>query len=372
MSYDFNIPDKRSTKPNDYIRKDRRGQLKRSWSLGVRRQHDNRQLLSFDRGLTWGSIGQILGYVLGETDEKYQDALFERMLEVFHQTDRGSALREPGIVKVMLRVATWNIRYSSEERSFRLLNYLKSTDWDLLAIQEVSAKAWRVFQEDGIADGGYFTLDGFGIRPTGRRHHGVAILARNGLSLGEPTLIEGLPKVERALATKVNGLSKGVTFVAWHAPNKAGEGRATKMQGYTAITKYINSVKGPLILGFDSNHWNQNTSLLLPDPVPLDSAWYPENSFFSSAPTHQLADSLIEYLKKDTEVYESVVGERPNGPLAVSFVRGSSRRPVEDRFDYIFVSPDFEVLTCVYDYEGAVKASSDHGFVYADVHLQES
>ena len=240
MSYDFSIPDKRSTDPDEYVRKDRRGQLKRSWSMGVRRQRDSRQAVSFDDGLTWGSIGQILGYELGDTDEEYQDALFERMMEVYHHTDRGSALREPGQVKVALRVATWNLKYSATERSLRLLNYLKSTDWDLVALQEVSAKAWKDFQDDGIAAGGYYTLDGFGINPTGRMPRGAAILTRNGLTLSEPALIRGLPRAERALSAKVNGLSKVITFVSWHAPNKAGEGRDTKMKGYVAITKYIN------------------------------------------------------------------------------------------------------------------------------------
>ena len=108
-----------------------------------------------------------------------------------------------------------------------------------------------------------------------------------------------------------------------------------------------------MILGFDSNHWNRNISLLLPDPDPIDSAWYPENSFFSSKPDHQLTDALVEYLKKDTEAYESALRERPEGPLAVSFIRGSSKRPIEDRFDYIFVSPEFEVQSCAYDYAGA-------------------
>ncbi len=372
MSYDFSIPDKRSTNPDDYVRKDRRGQLKRSWSVGVRRQRNSRQTVSFDKGLTWGSIGQILGYVLGEADEEYQNALFERMLEIFHHTDRGSALREPGQVKVTLRVATWNLQYSAEKRSLRLLNYLKSSDWDLVALQEVSAKAWKVFQEDGIAAGGYYTLDGFGVNPTGRRQHGVAVLVRNGLTLSESALMEGLPKKERAIATKVDGLSRAITFIAWHAPNKADEGLSTKMQGYTAITNFIKEVNGPLIVGFDSNHWNRGTSLILSDPVPPDNVWYPEKSFFSNKPPHQLSDSLIEYLKKDTEAYESALQQRPEGPLAVSYMRGSTKRPVEDRFDYLFISPDFDVDTCIYDYDGATGASSDHAMVFANVRLREA
>lgn len=372
MNYDFEIPDKRSPNPDDYIRKDRRGQLKRSWSLGVRRQHDNRQTVSINKGLTWGSIGQILGYVLGKVDEEYQDALFERMIEVYHHTDRGSALREPGQVKVALRVATWNLRYSSAERSYQLLNYLKDADWDLVALQEVSKNAWKVFQDDGIAAGGYCALDGFGISPRGQKPRAAAILVRNGLTLSDAMLVPGLPRMERALAANVGGLSKDFAFISWHAPNKAGEGRDTKMKGYSAMTQFINELGGPLIIGFDSNHWNRNTSLVLPEPPPNDSAWYPENSFFSSEPDHQLSDVLINYLKKDTAAYKAALIERPEGPLAVSYIRGSSKKPIEDRFDHIFVSPDFDVQDCIYDYDGATKASSDHGIVFADLRLRES
>jgi exonuclease III len=366
LSYDFDIPDRRSAKPDDYRRKDRRGQMKRSWSIGVSRQHDQRQCISFDDGLTWGSIGQILGYLLGETDEAYQNALSERMIKVYYQTDRGSILREPGVVKVILRVATWNLQYSAEERSLRLLNYLKSNDWDLVALQEVSRKAWKVFQEDGIADGGYFTLDGFGVEPSGHRHHGVAILARNGLSLYQPTLLDGLPKAERALSVKVKGLESPLTLVAWHAPNYAGEGLAVKMQAYRAISKYISTLEGPLILGFDGNHENLLTSIDPPDSTNPESQWYPENGFFSNDSPHNLTDSLLDYLRKEDDVYRSILAERPDGPLAVTYIHGTQ----EDRFDYIFISPEFEVLACDSDYFGARAASSDHAFVTTDLQLK--
>ena len=53
----YNIPDKRSNDPKDYQDLHRRGRLKQSWRIGVEKQTDGKQLISFEDGLTWGSIG---------------------------------------------------------------------------------------------------------------------------------------------------------------------------------------------------------------------------------------------------------------------------------------------------------------------------
>jgi hypothetical protein len=87
------IPDIRSPQPEDYHHEHRLGQLKRSWPKGVRKQTDRHEGLSIDDGLSWGSIGQILGYLLGEADEEFQEDLYERMLDQFKLTDRGEPLR---------------------------------------------------------------------------------------------------------------------------------------------------------------------------------------------------------------------------------------------------------------------------------------
>ena len=89
----IDIPDIRSTNPEDYEHKLRRGRLKQSWDLGIAKQTDGTEGLSISDGLSWGSIGQILGYLLGRVDEEFQDDLYERMVDQFEQTDRGEPLR---------------------------------------------------------------------------------------------------------------------------------------------------------------------------------------------------------------------------------------------------------------------------------------
>lgn len=93
MSEKFSIPDARCNTPDCYENKARLGRMKSSWHLGVDHGHDGGKAVSFDEGLTWGSIGQILGYLLGDVDEEFQEELYERMYERLKQIDHGQPLK---------------------------------------------------------------------------------------------------------------------------------------------------------------------------------------------------------------------------------------------------------------------------------------
>ncbi len=41
--------------------------------------------------------------------------------------------------------------------------------------------------------------------------------------------------------------------------------------------------------------------------------------------------------------------------------------PIEDRFDYVFISDEIGVTECSYAYQGARVAGSDHGIVTAEL-----
>jgi endonuclease/exonuclease/phosphatase family metal-dependent hydrolase len=272
---------------------------------------------------------------------------------------------------VMMRFATWNLRYSGKAHSLMRLNFLKSIEWDVIALQEVSRTAWKAFVKEGLVESGFYTLEGFGLTPKGKRPYGVALLARNGFTLAEPELVPGLPIAERGLAAKVQGPVTPIAVASWHAPNTAGAGAKVKMQGYQGIIDWLGNVAGPLILGFDGNHWNRSTSLELEVVMDSNNPWYLENRFFGADPPHRLRDTLIDYYKKDAEAYRAVKESRTDDePLAVSYVRGSKKWPVEDRFDYVFVSDEIDVLHCHYDYDGARAARSDHGIVVADLRIK--
>jgi endonuclease/exonuclease/phosphatase family metal-dependent hydrolase len=55
------------------------------------------------------------------------------------------------------------------------------------------------------------------------------------------------------------------------------------------------------------------------------------------------------------------------GPLVVSYVHGRTANPIEDCFDYVFISDEIGVTECSYDYQGGRVAGSDHGIVTAEL-----
>jgi hypothetical protein len=181
-----------------------------------------------------------------------------------------------------MRFASWNIRYCGTEGARRRIAFLEGRDWDVLALQEVSRRAWDVIADSGIAEASAYALEMFEPTPLRMRHHGVVLLARNGFRLSNPKSILGLPKVERALVARTGSGDAPITVASWHAPNAAGEGVATKMQGYQGIVDRLGTVSGPIVLGFDGNHWNRSLALE-PEHVPDSKGRFLlENQFFGS------------------------------------------------------------------------------------------
>ena len=87
----FKIPDCRCEVPSCYPPEQgyfRRGRMKSSWKLGVAQRTDGSRRVEFDDGITWGSIGQLLGYLFGDVEEAIQDKLYEQMEKAFRGTDR--------------------------------------------------------------------------------------------------------------------------------------------------------------------------------------------------------------------------------------------------------------------------------------------
>ena len=146
-----------------------------------------------------------------------------------------------------------------------------------------------------------------------------------------------------------------------------------KRQGYGGSVNWLGTLEGPLVLGFDGNHWNPSTSLEPPAGPFKENAWYLEETFYSAKPPHRLRDAFLNYLGQHPKAYQEALARRPSGPLTVSYVRkGSAKTPIEDRFDYIFVSDELAVEDCQYEYAAPIAAGSDHGTVTAKLVLHSS
>ena len=102
-----------------------------------------------------------------------------------------------------MRVASWNLKYCGMEGALRRTEFLNRLDRDLLALYEVSRRAWDVITECGIAKSSAYALKVLETMPLGKRPHGAALLlARNDFRLSDPKLILGHPKAKPALVAR--------------------------------------------------------------------------------------------------------------------------------------------------------------------------
>jgi endonuclease/exonuclease/phosphatase family metal-dependent hydrolase len=268
-----------------------------------------------------------------------------------------------GVARVS--VATWNLlfRPAGEGAARRKLGYLAQGRWDIACLQELNPATSKLIRDDYRWD----FVNGLELSYEHVGHwkypHASAIVARNGWRLNGGVLVAETPTPGRGVAASAVKDDISFTVMSWHAPYATRGLIAHKMDGYRAIVAAIQQVGGPLVVGLDSNHWSPGNELDLPEPPAAGDRYENEKRFFSRVPGHRLRDAFIQYLRRNPAVYEDAVRSRPNGPLAVTYIRAGT----EDRFDYIFTSEDFVPVDMTHDYDGAERAGSDHALVVADL-----
>lgn len=268
-----------------------------------------------------------------------------------------------------LQFLTWNLKYGGRGKTGPKAELLTRLPWDIAALQEVTPSSWEVLSESGLTEGAIWTFD-TNNPPDGHRPMGSAILARHGHVLEGQVSIAG-PKPGRGIAAHTRIEDVAVAVCSWHAPNAAGQGAEAKMDGYRAFLGWITGETLPIVAGFDANHWARSTTLDLVD-VPDDpkDRWLLEHQFFGANPPHGLRDVYLDYLRANPDVYAPIAARGPDEPLAVSYQRGTKAKPVDDRFDYVFVSADFECVHAEYHTAAGFGAGSDHAPVTTTVRLK--
>lgn len=144
------------------------------------------------------------------------------------------------------------------------------------------------------------------------------------------------------------------------------------MAAYEAVTRLLANIERPVIIGLDGNTWNQGIDLRPAAATDRTHPFFTEHAFYGGDPPHGLDDAFLRYLRGHPTEYARCLAERPGGPLAVSYVRGRRENRIEDRFDYLFVSPDVCVRSCRYDLATGLAAGSDHAIVRAEVEIEAS
>ena len=131
------------------------------------------------------------------------------------------------------------------------------------------------------------------------------------------------------------------------------------------VARWLDAQRGPTVLGIDANtpRW---------DRIDLAATEFwnaGEEQLLGPAPAHALRDVYRETVERDASRMRVIATERPDGPLAVSYVRGRGERAVECRYDFVLASPDIRVVDSGYRRDESRAAGSDHALVWAELDL---
>lgn len=263
------------------------------------------------------------------------------------------------------RFASWNV--NNRILTVRHLDLLRQASTDILALQEVSARFHAALTASDLFG---WSASSLALRPhqegEGRsRRLGCSLFGREPLRLADSSLVPGLVFPERALVARLVAPGHRVTACSFHTPPGASWGEV-KPQTLKAIARWLASQSGPLIVGIDANTPKTDH----PDLSRSEWWWPDEALLLGPAPLHGLKDALRLHLDAHSEVLAHAVATRPNGPLAVSHVRGNGRKRTECRYDFIYVSPGVRVHHVEYVFDQSVRSVSDHALVVADLELR--
>lgn len=239
---------------------------------------------------------------------------------------------------------------------------------DVLALQEVGSEFHADLASQAVF---HWSVSSLVLRPPGptegrARRLGCSIFGRSPFRLLGSGVLAHLAFPERALVVVVESDAGPVTFGSFHTPPGANWGMIKPLT-LTAIAEWLAERNGPVVVGIDANAPKTDH----PNPAENEWWWDEEPLLLGSSPGHQLRDALRLFLADRPEVMSAICAERPRGPLATSHFRGRGKTRTACRYDFIYVTQDFDVENVSYLMEEAIKAGSDHALVAATLRASE-
>jgi endonuclease/exonuclease/phosphatase family metal-dependent hydrolase len=265
-----------------------------------------------------------------------------------------------------LRFASWNVNNRNPTR--RHVEIFWDVRPDILALQEVCPAF-----HDALASEDVFAWDAFSLklRPASKsegrsRRLGCSLLGTARFRLCSCSLVPRLVFPERTLVATVEANGGVVTVCSFHTPPGASWGEV-KPRTLKAIAQWLRRQPPPLIFGIDANCPKMDH----PDIQRNEWWWEDEPLLLGAVPLHKLQDVFRVYLANNPNELAGIVGARPNGPLAISYVRGSGPQTTECRYDFIYATPDVRVDKVAYVFDDTIREASDHALVIADLVLNK-
>jgi len=254
-----------------------------------------------------------------------------------------------------IRIVQWNIRINCDVDAISERIRTAKKNSSIVHLQEVSESAFEILCKKLDPDGCAFSLIH---RPPGRnegknRKMGVATLTF-GSEIVDEFLIERSIFPERALVTEIEIDNAKVRTLNFHSLTGVDYKKA-KSSNFASIADFLESDDLDFMC-CDANEPKVD-SMLETEVEFFDNRDKGRCAamIFGSNSRHALLDSYKTHL-------QAVGAEVKASPLATSYLAAGQPR----RYDHIFHAPRWKVIAMSYDYDSAIKASSDHAIVIAD------
>ena len=267
-----------------------------------------------------------------------------------------------------LKFLTWNVNGAAGERARRLIALLAdevSEGPAVAALQEVKPATFAALEAADVFE---WTVSSLDIRRPGKfdrgnRDLGCVIAGRGPVRLLEGDVLWRLPLPERSVIATVEWNGVDLDAISYHSLTGSGF-KAGKGVAFRALLETLDSRECPMLLGLDAN------TPKIDNPDETRSVYWRtphEELVFSSGREHDLADAYRLWLAENPDEFDSIVAERPDGPLAITHLRGGKDIPC--RYDQIWVSPEWRVESVQHLTGDSFEAGSDHAMVSAKLDL---
>jgi len=172
------------------------------------------------------------------------------------------------------RFMTWNLdwwrRHDQRVPRTALLTEQAAT---VVALQEVSGEVAKTLRAHHPGEA-LFSQE---LHPGANwRWMGCGLLLPPQATVLDRGVVRSLPKPQRGIYAVVQlPGQQPMTFVSWHTPNAAGDGREVKMRAYAAMTKWLAAATTPAVLGAHAGQPLQRgdrSILRLPAPPAASTA----------------------------------------------------------------------------------------------------
>ena len=259
-----------------------------------------------------------------------------------------------------LRVVDWNLDGFTDVDA--KVDLLADLAWDVCLLQEVTETSWPRLQ--ALGDEALWSAGHLPELASAPRYHS-AVLVRGDWRVHDLGPVPQVPSPERTATARLERDGARLVVASLALPPGVVWGDAGKGRQADRIACWLRACPMPVIVGIDANtpKWDR--------PELADCEWWNDQEplLLGADRIHDLRDVYREVLATDPRRRTEVVAARPDGPLAVSHLRGRGRQQAECRYDHVLASPELAVDGVDYLWGEAVESGSDHALIVADLDL---